>query len=118
LDCNTSVYKQSIVPGGKQQNASLQQLPKRHNPILNYAAGFWGLSFRATKNIPASKGSTAKAEISGIECVGEEVGPKFGRVGLGIALGVGIGLFGAWELGAVRNGVKVTVPKLKSFLKS
>lgn len=36
-------------------------------------------------------------------------------------LGVGMGAFGlgiAWELGVVKKGTKVTLPKLKSLLKS
>lgn len=52
------------------------------------------------------------------------VGPSRGvgdGVGLGAGVGVGFGLnprFGAAGFGASRNGVKVTVPSVKSFLKS
>ena len=41
-------------------------------------------------------------------------------VGLGESVGVGVdvGVVGACGLGAVKKGTKLTIPKLKSFLKS
>ena len=39
-------------------------------------------------------------------------------VGVGVGVGVGAGFSGASELGAVRKGVKITVPKLKSSSES
>jgi len=61
--------------------------------------------------------------------VGEAVGVGSGDAvadfegdGVGVAVGVGVGVGagdvsdGAWELGSVRNGTKLTLPRVKSFL--
>ena len=63
--------------------------------------------------------------------VGVEVGVGSGDAladvegdGVGVAVGVDVGVGvgagdvsdGAWELGSVRNGTKLTLPRVKSFL--
>lgn len=70
------------------------------------------LGTTAINRIGRSKGRTiANAGNSGTAAVEVDVG-----VGLAVATAV-LGL-GACGLGAVKKGTKVTVPKLKSFLKS
>jgi hypothetical protein len=51
------------------------------------------------------------------EAVGEGVMEGV-EVGDGVGVGVGVGISGASGLGAVRKGVKITLPKLKSSSKS
>ncbi len=60
------------------------------------------------------EGVEVGADVVGVD---EVVGVRLGEDGEGVGMNM-LGIGGASEFGSVKKGTKITVPKLKSFLKS